>query len=55
MTYDPNAYDNRGFSALDKADDLADYLERERRQVAAIGDELAGHMPFRKVVSGDEE
>ena len=28
MTYDPNLYDNRGFSALDKADDLADYLER---------------------------
>jgi predicted N-acyltransferase len=34
---------------------VADYLARERRQVAAIGAELAEHAPFRKAASGDEE
>lgn len=28
MTYDPNAYDNRGFSDLDRSDDFQDYMER---------------------------
>jgi predicted N-acyltransferase len=48
------------YSAHDLADPglrraVADYLERERRQVEAIGAELAEHVPFRKAIRGDEE
>jgi predicted N-acyltransferase len=48
------------WSAHDLADPglrraVADYLARERRQVAAMSEDLAEHIPFRKIESGDDE